>query len=215
MKLLICIVPRHRGDSITQVIKKAGAGGATVMFGRGTARNQIIELLGLADTSKELVYTLVQNEQRDAIWNAVVEAGKLEKKGFGIVFELDVMNAFKANEEIIDKGADMKDGTHTLISIIVNSGYADDVMAAARKAGASGGTIINARGTGKEDDAKFFGITIVPEKEMLLILAEKGKAAEIVDAVKSLPCLAAKGSGVTYCIDVESFQTLGGGDSAK
>lgn len=215
MKLLICIVPRNKGDSVTQVIKKAGAGGATVMYGRGTAKNQIIELLGLADTSKELVYTLVKNEERDAIYNAVVEAGKLEKKGFGIIFELDVMNAFKANEEMSDKGADMKEGTHTLISIIVNSGYADDVMAAARKAGASGGTIINARGTGKEDDVKFFGITIVPEKEMLLILADKEKAPVIVEAVKSLPCLAAKGSGVTYCIDVESFQTLGGSDSGK
>lgn len=213
MKLLICIVPRNKGDNVTQVIKKAGAGGATVMYGRGTARNQIIELLGLADTGKELVYTLVQNDQRDVIYNAVIEAGKLEKKGFGIIFELDVMNAFKANEEISDKGADMKEGTHTLISIIVNSGYADDVMAAARKAGASGGTIINARGTGKEDDVKFFGITIVPEKEMLLILAEKAKAPDIVEAVKALPCLASKGSGVTYCIDVESFSTLGSGSS--
>lgn len=215
MKLLICIVPRNKGDDITQVIKKAGTGGATVMFGRGTARNQIIELLGLADTGKELVYTLVQNDQRNAIYEAVIEAGKKEKKGFGIVFELDVMNAFKVNEEIVDKGADMKEGTHTLISIIVNSGYADDVMAAARKAGASGGTIINARGTGKEDDVKFFGITIVPEKEMLLILAEKDKTNAIVDAVKALPCLSAKGSGVTYCIDVESFSTLGGDDSAR
>lgn len=215
MKLLICIVPRNKGDGITQVIKKAGAGGATVMYGRGTARNQIIELLGLADTGKELVYTLVQDKERDTIYNAVIEDGKKEKKGYGIIFQLDVMNAFKANEDISDEGADMKDGTHTLISIIVNSGYADDVMAAARKAGASGGTIINARGTGKEDDVKFFGITIVPEKEMLLILAEKDKASTIVEAVKTLPCLSAKGSGVTYCIDVESFTTLGGGDSAK
>ncbi|MBR4824058.1 MAG: P-II family nitrogen regulator [Spirochaetaceae bacterium] len=103
----------------------------------------------------------------------------------------------------------MAEATHTLISIIVNDGFADDAMAAARKAGAGGGTIINARGTGREDDAKFFGITIVPEKEMLLILAEKSKADAILDAVRSLPCLQTKGTGITYCIDVNDFAPLG------
>ena len=73
---------------------------------------------------------------------------------------------------------------HTLLTVIVNHGYADDVMAEARKAGAAGGTILNARGTGKEEDVKFFGITLVPEKEMLLIVAENAKAPAILEAIQ-------------------------------
>ena len=61
----------------------------------------------------------------------------------------------------------------------------------------------------KEEDVKFFGITIVPEKEMLLILAEKSKEKDILDAIKNLPCLQSKGSGITYCIDVNDFAPLG------
>ncbi len=68
---------------------------------------------------------------------------------------------------------------YTLITVIVNSGYAEAVMAAARSGGASGGSILNARGTGTEEDVKFFGITLVPEKEMLLICdAEKPVPAD-------------------------------------
>jgi hypothetical protein len=50
---------------------------------------------------------------------------------------------------------------HELISIILNTGYADDVMAAARAAGAPEGTSINARGTGTEEDVKFFGLILI------------------------------------------------------
>ena len=71
------------------------------------------------------------------------------------------------------EGDAMSEGKQTLISVILNKGYADDAMAAARKAGAGGGTVINARGTAREDDAKFFGMHIVPEKEMLMISADK------------------------------------------
>ena len=70
--------------------------------------------------------------------------------------------------------------SYEMINVIVNKGYAEDAMAAARKAGAGGGTIINARGTAKECDAKFLGIEIVPEKEMLLILVPKDKKDEII-----------------------------------
>jgi nitrogen regulatory protein PII len=82
-------------------------------------------------------------------------------------------------------------------------------MVAARKAGATGGTVINARGTGKEEDVKFFGITLVPEKEVLLILVDADKADAVLDAVKDVPCLSEPGSGIAYCTGVEDFFRLG------
>ena len=82
-------------------------------------------------------------------------------------------------------------------------------MHAARKAGAGGGTIINARGTGREEDVKFFGITIVPEKELVLILAEQEKAPRILEAIRATPCLTERGMGIAFCIGVERFVSLG------
>ena len=70
-----------------------------------------------------------------------------------------------------------------LIVTIINRGYADDAMVAAKKAGATGGTILTGRGTIKEDAAKFFGISLHAEKEMLLIVASQEKKAAIMQAI--------------------------------
>ena len=96
-----------------------------------------------------------------------------------------------------------------LITVILNKGYADDAMAVARKAGAGGGTVISARGTAKESDAKFFGMHIVPEKEMLLIVVEQEKMDAVLEAIRTLPCLAEPGSGIAFCSGVDDFTLLG------
>ena len=96
-----------------------------------------------------------------------------------------------------------------LITFIVNKGYADDAMIAARKAGATGGTVLNARGTGNEEDVEFFGIPLVPEKEILLIIVAADKAEAILREVQDVPCFSEPGAGIAYCMDVEDFIILG------
>ena len=57
---------------------------------------------------------------------------------------------------------------YDLIITVVNRGYADVVVEAAKKAGAQGGTIFYARGTGIHEVEKIFGITIQPQKDVVL-----------------------------------------------
>ena len=97
----------------------------------------------------------------------------------------------------------------TMIEIICEMGYGDDVMAEARKAGASGGTIIKGHGTAKEDDVKFFGYPIVSEKEVLMIVETKEKAEKITKAIESLPILSNKGKAVVFTLPVSSFVSFG------
>ena len=97
------------------------------------------------------------------------------------------------------------ESNNMLITFIVNHGDAYDVMEAARAAGARGGTIMNAHGTGKEDDAEFFGINLMSEKEMLLIVAEKDLAQKILNAVRDLPVFNRPGGGIIYTTDVNRF----------
>jgi len=92
-----------------------------------------------------------------------------------------------------------------LITFIVSHGDAHDVMAAARVAGARGGTILNAHGTHRETDVQFFGMTLVAEKEMLVIVAEKDLAQSILNAVKDLPVFKKTGGGIIYTTDVKRF----------
>jgi Nitrogen regulatory protein PII len=90
-----------------------------------------------------------------------------------------------------------------LITFIVSHGDAYDVMTVAREAGARGGTILNAHGTVRESDIEFFGMTLGSEKEMLVIVAEKDSADNILNAVKELAVFKRTGGGIIYTTEVK------------
>lgn len=213
-KLLVSIVPHDSGELISDAAKSAGAGGGTIAMGRGTASNGVLQLLGLGDTSKDIVYIILEEEKCEAVRTAIISASET-KKHFGVLFTIEVGNFVKAgNTDSIEKseikgGKSMATSTYQMINVIVNKGYAEDAMAAARKAGAGGGTIIGARGTAKEGDAAFFGMKIVPEKEMLMILVPSDKKDAILQAITALPCFAEAGSGITFCNEAQDFTLLG------
>lgn len=221
-KLVVSIVPHGSGELITDTAKQAGAAGGTIAMGRGTASNGVLQLLGLGDTSKDIVFIVLENGKYPDVKNAVTTACE-QKKNFGVFFALTVGDFCKAGcdgKSGAGKSADDgKDGgtesegeksmTYQMINVIVNKGYAEDAMAAARKAGAGGGTIIGARGTAKEGDAAFFGMKIVPEKEMLIILVPSDKKCDVLGAIRELPCFAEAGSGIIFCNEAEDFTVLG------
>lgn len=218
-KLLISIVPHNMGELITNATKEAGAGGGTILMGRGTAANSIIQLLGLGDTSKDIAYVVVDDSILEKTLLSVKEATSSKKSHFGVMFTVNVSEFIRSgnqNQEKPEGENNMaQNESYKLINVIVNKGYAEDAMAAARKAGAGGGTIIGARGTAKEGDAKFFGAEIVPEKDMLLILVPKEKCDDIVNAIQSLPCFAKAGSGIIFCSNAHDFTLLGKSEKAE
>jgi len=226
-RLIVSVVPKNSAELVTGAAGKAGAAGGSVLLGRGTASNSIIQLLGLGDTSKEIVLTIVENSIASDVMSAIRNA-VAEKKHFGVLFSVAVPSFVRSgevngnatengnlqeNNSIGEKHMAGPENTETnayeMINIIVNKGYAEDAMAAARKAGAGGGTILSARGTAKEGDEKFFGMEIVPEKEMLMILVTADKKEAVLGAVKALPCFEKAGSGIIFCSEVESFSVLG------
>ena len=216
-KLLVSMVGRNKGDALVDVTKAAGARGGTVTLGRGVAENRLLQLLSLSDMLQDIVFTLLRDEA-EPVLAAVRKAyhspsGKIS----GLALLLDVSGMLtRANPHDHKPGcttpeirSEKMNSGHSLLTVIVNHGYGDDVMAEARKAGATGGTILNARRTGREEDVKFFGITLVPEKEMLLIVAEEAKVENILAAIRKIPHLTEPGGGIVYAMDVEKFIVLG------
>ena len=219
-KLIICIVPHDSGELITSAAAGKGAGGGTVIMARGTAQNNIIQLLGLGDTSKDIAYIIVEEGILQSVCDEIILQTAQKKKSFGVMFTVDLMDFIKAGgaepmaagapQAVSEKKEDsMANNQYQMISVIVNKGYADDAMAAARKAGAGGGTIISARGTAREGDAKFLGMEIVPEKDLLIIVVPTEKCAQIVQAIKELPCMEKAGSGIIFCNEAHDFTLLG------
>lgn len=90
-----------------------------------------------------------------------------------------------------------------LIITIVNRGFDDVVMEAARSAGAHGGTVLHARGAGIHEAEKFFGISIQPEKDVILILAKHEDKKEIMHAIRNEVGLHKEGRGLSFSLPVE------------
>lgn len=207
--LIITEVPHNKSEMVSQAAVDAGSFGGTVLLGRKISANNLAIALGIGNTTVELLCVLVEDNTLLKIRSAIIEKCQNEKPNFGFLFTLDADCLVKTGT--ITEGDEQmsNSGTHELISVILNKGYADDAMAAARKAGAGGGTVMNARGTAREDDAQFFGMHIVPEKEMLMIVVEKEKKQAVLEAIRTLGCLSEPGSGIAFCTGADNFTLLG------
>lgn len=90
-----------------------------------------------------------------------------------------------------------------LIVTIVNKGNCDKVIEASKKAGAEGGTLLFGRGTGIHEHAKLFGITIEPEKEVILTLIRRELSEEVFAAITVAVDLNKPGRGIAFVLEVE------------
>lgn len=88
---------------------------------------------------------------------------------------------------------------------IVNRGFADQVVDAARKAGARGGTVFYARGTGVHEIEKFFSISIQPEKEIVINVVEHEQLQAIIDSVVEAAGLGVEGRGLTFSMPIDEI----------
>ena len=98
--------------------------------------------------------------------------------------------------------------SHDLIVVIVNHGYSDELMNTARAAGASGGTVINARGQAHEGAVKFFGISVQDEKELILILTSREKKVSIMRAICEAHGLNTMAQGIVFSLPVDDVMGL-------
>lgn len=214
-RLMIAIVKRGHSRNVIAEAQRAGADGATILYGEGIGRNEKPTFFGLPSThEKEVILIAVDGHFEAAVAEAVNRAGKLGKPGYGLGFTVHLDKLLgvphlkarpddrrrRKGEEIMEKG----NGEFQLIVTIVNSGDSEKVIKAAAKAGAEGGTIINGRGTGVNERQKFMNFTIDPEKDVVLTLIPESYTEAVVESIENAVDLNAPGKGIAFLIDVEN-----------
>ena len=102
----------------------------------------------------------------------------------------------------------MSENSFELVVCIVNAGFSQNVMEAARSAGARGGTVLRARGTANPEAEEFFNIAIQPDKEMVMILVPKGIKDDVMQAVYKEEGLATAAQGIVFSLPVSRTTTL-------
>ena len=100
---------------------------------------------------------------------------------------------------------------HEVIFCVVNAGFSEAVMDAAKEFGARGGTVIRARGTANSESEKLFGITIEPEKEIVMILVTSDIKDDILHALYREVGLKTPGQGIAFSMPVDNVVGLSSG----
>ncbi len=102
----------------------------------------------------------------------------------------------------------MQINNHEVIFAIVNAGYAEEAMTVARGLGVRGGTILNARGVARDKEAAFYGITIEPEKEILMMVVDKELKDPVLNALYKEMGMAKKAQGIVFSLPVSEAAGL-------
>jgi len=102
----------------------------------------------------------------------------------------------------LSNGTPTAGGEFDLIVTIINKGWADEIVEAARNAGAEGGTVLYGRGTGVHERKSFFGILIEPEKEVVLTLIPRERTQSVLQAIVKAGQLEKPGTGIAFVLDV-------------
>ncbi len=103
----------------------------------------------------------------------------------------------------------MDEKKYELILCIVNAGFSETVMDAAKAAGARGGTLLRGRGTANREAEEFFHITIQPEKEIVMIIVPQEIKDKVLKSIYQQAGLNTAGQGIAFSIAVDRAIGLG------
>jgi nitrogen regulatory protein PII len=201
--LLVVITGCGTGSRVLGIAKKHGVNGGTVALGKGTARNRLLNFLELCDIRKEIVIMASGTKTAKRALTGLNAELRFEKKGHGIAFTIPldtIIGISHLDKEVIDQ--EDGDKMYKAIFTIVERGLAETVMDAATAAGARGGTIINARGSGIHETSKLFAMEIEPEKEIVLIITEADQVGNVTDAIRDKLHIDEPGRGIIFTTDV-------------
>lgn len=196
-----------------------------VSLGYGTAKDDILDMLGLVRSEKAVGMTVVTGAGwEEAKWY-------LRKKMYidvpdtGISFIIPMSSiggkrelAFLTAGQNYRKGEEsvMKDTTMELLVVVSNQGHNDLVMDAARGAGAYGGTVIHARGTGMNQAELFFGVSLASEKDLTFIVTKKNQRNAIMSAIMKEAGMDTPAQSIVFSLPVTDAVGLNtGGEDTK
>ena len=211
--LMIVITDRSRGGEFAAWFQSQGAALVLSALGQGTAATEVLDYLGLEATEKAVLLLAAPRSGR--IVRRAARELWLDVPGRGILMTVPIssVGGARARDYLLswqaEEDDDMdRDITHELIVVIANRGHTDQVMDAARSAGAAGGTTIHAKGTGTELARKFLGVSLAAEKEIVFILAKEADRKPIMKAVMTQAGMQTKAQAVVFSLPVTDLAGL-------
>ncbi|MBR4544666.1 MAG: P-II family nitrogen regulator [Oscillibacter sp.] len=188
-----------------------------IALGHGTASGEVLSLLGLTGSERALSLSVVTEQTWKSLKRDLEQKIRIDIPGTGIAFTVP-MSSIGGKRELrfITDGQNWKKGEESvmqgtnreLLIVISNQGYNELVMDAAREAGAHGGTVLHARGTGMERAEKFLGISLAAEKDITLIVTKTAGKNAIMQSVMEKAGMGTQAQSIVFSLPVTSTAGL-------
>lgn len=213
LHMMVTITNRNLTKKFAHFYKEEGLDISASTLGMGTAASEILDYLGLEGTEKIVLFHIVTSENWKEVKRELQQKMKIDLPGVGIAFLIPLssiggkkaLNYLTCGQEFVkEEESTLKETKYELLVAIANQGYTELVMDAAREVCAAGGTVIHAKGTGMEKAEKFLGVTLVAEKEMVVIVVKKEQKNQMMKAIMDKAGLESKAKSIVFSLPVSA-----------
>lgn len=211
---VIAITDHERGEAMNTLYRAAGLRGILSMLGRGTATSEHLAIYGLDATEKYVISGVGNGDEAEGLIKSAKRKLFIDIPGNGVMLTVPLKSvaggktlAYLTDEQKLG-GAPRMDFEHELIIVILNEGYSDFVMDAARAAGAGGGTVLHAKGTGGTRGEKFFSVSLADEKDMIYIIAHRDEKAAIMRSINEQAGPGSRAGAICFSLPISSVAGL-------
>ena len=208
--LLTTIPERRLLPRFITLYQEQGIDISLIALGHGTVTGKRASYF-LSGSEKAVCFSVVTRETWQKVKLLLRRRLQIDVPGVGVAFIVPLSSIggrrelafftegqnFTQEEESILKGTQRE-----LLIVISEQGYNELVMDAARDAGAHGGTVIHARGTGMERAEKFLGISLASEKDMTFIVSRTGEKEKIMRSIMQKAGMSTPAKGIVFSLPV-------------
>lgn len=231
LSLLMTIVSRDLGEDYLKFYLEQQMELQLVTLGRGTANDAMLDYFGLESHEKAVLFSVIDSARWEALKEKLNRSMQITVPGTGVAFLIPLASIGSRgvftylmrgsgaetgrDDAVSDEKRQSAEGSglmtepaYEMIIAVANQGYIEPIMEAARSAGAGGGTVIHAKGTGMEGMGKFFGVSLAAEKEMIFIVARQEQKQEIMQAIMKKAGMESKARTFLFSVPVDEVAGL-------
>ena len=214
VQLLFLIASPQLADRATEIFQKENLPLQYRFHAEGTASSDIADMLGLGSADKAMLISVVAKECADGVMRKLRSQLRLGTINSGVAFTVPISGVSKLIMHMMNLNADlvknsgkenvMTNQKYALIVAVVGSGYSQDVMTAAKAAGAGGGTLLHSHGIGSHEITETWGLGDQEERDFVLILAPADKKVNIMSAITAKCGINSPARGIVMSLPVDS-----------
>ena len=209
--LMTTIVDRKAVNKYLDLYRENDLHVMYLTLGYGTVSSEILDYFGLDSKEKAVAFSVLQGSSWETIKTQLQKKLKIDAPGEGIAFTIPLSSIggkktlqflLESEDYKKEEESTLKNTVHDLIIVIAEQGYTNMIMDAARSAGAYGGTVLHAKGTGMEAAEKFMGVSLAAEKEMVFIVTKTEQKNAIMQAIMKDAGLDSKAKSIVFSLPV-------------